>query len=349
MWTASRDPGVKLLGAGGKLVLTTKRLLYEPMRTPKEALLGPVARFFGLGDIAGLVKCGIDATGSLGQWAAPLEAIAQVFALEDDQVEVRMRSGETWKFRIAAGLYALPGSRATVAQREEAVATIQGQLSAAGAAHNQFGGRSLASFSGAASATASSLPRPRAPTLPGADAATYHPDDSMDVRVTKARLSASVLGRAQVVLEEGPMRLYVVPDGSVHAAYNYPPRRPAHGTHPAELVGKWRYGGAVQDDEYIVLDVNGSISGYVALFGGLPPLPVAGEWWFDPGSALITPAVQVAGPAGLLDDDYPTVFEGSWPVQLKSVGRDVVVVGMHDPESGETEGVTFHRAALSGA
>jgi hypothetical protein len=69
-WTASRNPGIKLLGAGGKLVLTTKRLLYEPMRTPLGALPG-VAGLFGVEKIGGLVKSGVDATGSLDQWSAP--------------------------------------------------------------------------------------------------------------------------------------------------------------------------------------------------------------------------------------------------------------------------------------
>ncbi|HKP88548.1 MAG TPA: hypothetical protein VJT75_01110 [Thermoleophilaceae bacterium] len=260
-WTAAGGA----LSSGGKLVLTTQRLLFEPMRTPKDALLGPLAKLLGAGEIGGLANKAIDATGVLSGWAIPLSEIVAVEPIADSaKLRVTMRSGESRVVVVSAGLWSLRGATENVTARDEAVNALRTALPQGGA-------------------------------VAGPPAAAVE----------------------QVVDGEPTVRAHEVP-GGLYVEMVGAPDRPPTATEPASLAGEWSVASVDsrpgQGGESVVLLPDGGLTGRLWLFGAIPPVPIAGRWWLEPGGRVVldyTATVETG--EGVLTMHQRFGFDGNGP------------------------------------
>lgn len=284
------------------------------MRTPKEPLLGPVAKLLGLGEVGQIFKAGIDAAGSLEQWSASLNDVADVEPLRNEpRLRVTLRSGESWVFGVFQHQWSFSFGGASLETRDEAVAAIR---AAAGIA--------------AGSRPVSFWPAPAA----GASAAGAS-EPPFDVVAIRREAMAS--GRTIVAREEGPMRVYASPDGWVRFSFGYPPSRHADATQPSNLIGSWRIFGTPGDtivDEPLQLHASGAITWRYQLFGALPPVAVVdGEWWWSQTHSTLVLAWRLPYPSfpDFADIPIDLVFEFGLAFPITAIGSDELVSG-----AGET-------------
>ncbi len=273
---------------------TSKRLLFEPMRTPKNALLGPLAKMLGYGEAGELVNAGIDAAGTLEQWATPLSSIARVDPIGDSRLRVTLRSGESWEFGITAGLYSRGGSQGSVAAATDVITTVAQLITTQGEA------------------------RPAPATA--APSAT-EPDPLLD-----GRRKAVATGQEITILADpsGFMRAVATPDGWLHFHIGETRPRPVDASLPANLVARWRLGKLEEFDEFFNLEPRGSVSGQVWLFGAIPPLQVAaGEWWWSQNASELTIGVTLPIEAGF-EDMSPIAFHVVYPMRVSHIGQDLI-------------------------
>jgi hypothetical protein len=303
-WTAERGKG--LTSAGGTLVLTTQRVLFEPLRTPKDALLGPVAKLFGFGEMGKAVNAGIDATGSLDQWSVPLHEIAAVRPLADRRwLEIARTSGETWAFGISAGLWVTKGSDQNAAERDRAVAAI-----AAAVGGERAGGG--------------------APSSP----------EGMWAQGFEAGLAeAARTGQPVTLVEEEGVRFIAYPDGYVRVVVGEQALRPAGASVAPNLVGDWRTE-ALGPDEVVTLQDDGRVDGRLQLFGAIPPLEIVdGAWWMD-GTSVVELHFALAMPAEALDEGISHI-ELNLRLTITYLGDQLAVLKW---EGGEVEELAVRRA-----
>ena len=117
--------GQSWFASQGMLVVTTQRLLYEPMRTPK-ALIEPVASLFGQAAVGKLITTAIDISGGLREpWSEPLSEIASVDPVGDAGLRITLTSGETREIELSGSLWSTRFSSANTAARAEAVGVIR--------------------------------------------------------------------------------------------------------------------------------------------------------------------------------------------------------------------------------
>ena len=75
--------------------------------------------------------------------------------------------------------------------------------------------------------------------------------------------------------------------------------------------------------DVVVLHSDGALTGQLALFGALPPLPLlGGRWWWEQATSTLTLGFRVEA-RGYEDVDYVT--EMGLPLRVTYVGREVVV------------------------
>ena len=217
-WTAS----------GGELVLTTQRLLSEPMRTPQDILFGPVAKLLGYGEVGDVLAAGVQYIDTRKKWAIPLSDISAVEPQPDDStLSFQRTSGEVWAIKLAASLYTPRWSDKNRVARDEAVAAIRAAVSAVrttGAA-----GVGIADISSAIRA----LQEAQAPPPPSATT-------QIDPRYETGRRRAIASGQNVVVEDHEDGTAYFSPTGLLHASLRgYGQPKPASGTLPGNLVGRW--------------------------------------------------------------------------------------------------------------
>jgi hypothetical protein len=130
------EPGEVMRGSctasQGMLVITNRRLLYEPMRTPK-GLIEPASDALGFGSIGKLITGAIDLSGGLREaWEVSLSEIASVEPDGSTHLRVRLRSGESHRLEIASGLWSPRFSSTNREARDEFVETLRMAVSAPG-------------------------------------------------------------------------------------------------------------------------------------------------------------------------------------------------------------------------
>lgn len=246
-WTAARGAG--LTSAGGKLVLTSARLLFEPIRAPK-GLIGPVSKLFGMEDVGTLVAKAVDAAGTLEPWSLLIGLIRDVSPSDAEHLQVTATNGEVWSFRIAAGLFALNGGHANRTARDQAVAKI----------------RSVET---------------------GRMAGSVIPREAPDVSSTlggEAILRAVMTGQTILLDQSDGIRMQAEPDGAVHFYWGDVARSVTRSIRQ-DLVGIYTDD---EQGFRCIVDASGRISGHAKLFGALPPLPMReGFWWWDDESETL--------------------------------------------------------------
>ncbi len=128
-WIASVAIGGKAI-TGGNLVLTNQRLLFEPMRTPKDILLGPIARLFGLKSAGDILNKTLDDTKLLEPWSISLPEIAAIDALlgRPPQLRVILINGESKIFIISASRWSPIWSTVNEQARDEVVTRLRTAL-----------------------------------------------------------------------------------------------------------------------------------------------------------------------------------------------------------------------------
>ena len=157
--------------SGGTLVLTSLRLLHEPMRTPED-FLATAAKWLGFGEAGDALKAGVKLADRRTKWAIPLGDIAAAQPGPDGpSLTITRTSAEVWSVRVSAGLYSLRGSAAEVAARDQAIAAIR----AAGAG--------------------SGAPAWTAPPAGGGRAPAYPADDDWPAELRPLRRQAMTTGR----------------------------------------------------------------------------------------------------------------------------------------------------------
>jgi hypothetical protein len=129
------DPGEVVsqswVASQGMLVVTNQRLLYEPIRTPKN-LIEPAASFLGQAPLGKLIAGAIDLSGGLKQpWSVALNEIATVEPIEDTGLRLGLISGETRELEISRSLWSTRFSSANTAARNEALAAIRAAITGA--------------------------------------------------------------------------------------------------------------------------------------------------------------------------------------------------------------------------
>jgi hypothetical protein len=295
-WTASG----RALGSGGKLALTNRRVLFEPLRTPKDLLLGPVAKAFGIGDLGKVAGDAITATKVLEGWSILLTDIVSVNPEQDARkLSIQLRSGESYEVGISGGLYSLRGSGADREARDDAVVRLRAAVAAAGSGAGQA----------AAGAPAQSSPGEQTIEIGTAD-------DPVQVYV------------------EGPMAGARIGDVTlISISATTAQERPA----PPQIAGRWQLvSSEAHPDEYVELAADGTLSGRMWLYGAVPPLPINGRWWFDLPSSLVLDFVaalyvppngpvihrnRIPLPIARLDESEIVFSEGSeLAARLKRVG-----------------------------
>jgi hypothetical protein len=122
-WVASRSLGSLGL-TGGNLVLTSQRLLFEPIRTPKPSWFGKLFGAAGTG-----VAEVIENSGLLKELGYSLADIASVEPLGDrpPKLRVLLRSGEAYDYQVLPSRLTPVFSRNTKA-RDDAMTRIRGAL-----------------------------------------------------------------------------------------------------------------------------------------------------------------------------------------------------------------------------
>jgi hypothetical protein len=278
------------------LAVTSQRLLFEPIQTYKDTLLGPVMSALGLGTVGSIAKTLVEAPGTLEKLALPLGAIAAVTPAQDDALRVTSTGGEAWDFRLTAGMWSVRGSAANTRARDEAVAAI------------------------VAAARGVSAPAPPAAAGPVVGAPQPAAADLAPFEEEVRR--AVTTGQPVLMHQEGALRFYAAPDGTVRAALGFPRQMPPIATHPGNLTGIFRWP-STRPDEYFALLPSGVLTGAWQLFGAVPPLPVApGIWWWEqPRSMLWTSFALATGP----EVSPRFVVECNLDLLLTYVGDDGVV------------------------
>jgi hypothetical protein len=127
VWPAARYEN-ELKSAGGNLVLTNQRLIFEPLKTALPVSI--LSKIFGHGPTAPVGE----AIGELGKWellhlwSSPLGDVSDAESVASDRLRVHFRSGESIVFRIAAGRWV---PRWQTARNSQARDAVLGQLRAA--------------------------------------------------------------------------------------------------------------------------------------------------------------------------------------------------------------------------
>jgi hypothetical protein len=163
-------------------------------------------------------------------------------------------------------------------------------------------------------------------------------EPEIDLEAIRAQAMAS--GAAITIATEGNYRFYVTPDGVVRAAIGSRSSRPTGAVISPSFVGSWRSEG-FGPGEVIVLNLDGTVTGRVQLFGALPPLDLRhGSWWTDGAST-----VSVRGDVWVPElGPYAMYFELGGTFRVTHVGRELAVADWLD---GDPEGqeVVMRRAA----
>jgi hypothetical protein len=111
---------------GGTLVLTSKRLFFEPMKTPKKALVR-IFSFLGYKSAAKGAEKVIDSTKLLEGWQVPLNSITSVEPIPGTRNELRisLTNGEAKTFLIFYKKFALVWSDANREARDNVIRRLQ--------------------------------------------------------------------------------------------------------------------------------------------------------------------------------------------------------------------------------
>jgi hypothetical protein len=295
--------------SGGYLWLTSQRLLHEPMRTPED-FLASAARLFGFGDAGDALKTGVSLLDRRTKWAMPIGDVASVSPGPGaTTLSFTRRSGEIWSVDIAAGLYAFRGGAASQAARDRAVSAIRTALGAQPSPEPRAGSGS--DFD----AVISRLGRAPAPDTIG----PAIEDDSLPPPLRRAREQARTSGRNVEIPSEDGTVAYFSPDGFVHLGmFGYGGPEPAGAARPDNLVGRWVVTQGWESDwpgqpAFLELSANGALSGRVAMFGALPPLPLLdASWWWTQADHRLTLEFR-------LPPVEDTVIEGRFPLRVTVV------------------------------
>jgi hypothetical protein len=283
-WTAS----ARALGSGGQLTLTNRRVLFEPLRTPKDLLLGPVAKAFGMGDLGKVAGEAITSTKVLEGWAIALTDIVSVDPeLDARKLSIRLRSGEAFGVGISAGLYSLRGSGGDRAARDNAVAQLRAAVAAVAAADTSV------------------------PPAPQDGATASEP--------AGGRVEIGTVDDPYQVYFEGPMAGARIGDVTLISMSTTAPQE---GSAPPQLAGRWQLvseGG--HPDEFVELEADGTLSGRLWLYGGAPPIAISGRWWFELPSSLVWDFVG----ALYVPPNGPVIHRFRIPIPLTRVDEDEIV------------------------
>lgn len=240
-WTAARGSG--LTGTGGALVLTSRRLLFEPLRTPK-GLIAPLSKLLGIGSFSDVILDGIDAAGTLEPWSIPLTRIAEVTPVGNEQFRLTDTSTEIWEFRISGSLFTPKGNIANKVARDQAMTAIKAAADQQSPDQQQSGITALDSI-----------------------------EDSMDAALRRAESTGKP---AMIDLEPG-LRFCVAPDRRFWVKVGQLSDPPELLPHPVEMCGIFD----LENEPYtfFMLDTSGLLGGQADLFGALPPLLVHNGRW----------------------------------------------------------------------